>query len=279
MTHYMRLNPEPFEKITSGKKTIELRLYDEKRKLVKTGDEIIFAHTQNPYRSISVIVDSVITAASFEMLFKYISLIDCGYEEKDINGTNYLDMNQYYSEELQQQFGVVGIKFSKNEKRGLSDVKVPLAEIESCLSKCTITEKETASEVQEWYRWFKSIQRDKLFPHSYRRAIDTETLEAALFFLDDVIVSYVFDQSLELENELCEDAGYDGVENIEQFFYRYYDRPVVLADFFPLKLWWDTTRASMLMYYCGSSKIGSWCRYRTVFDDFDDDGNWIEYLN
>lgn len=34
MTHYMKLNPEPFDKIASGKKTIELRLYDEKRKTV-----------------------------------------------------------------------------------------------------------------------------------------------------------------------------------------------------------------------------------------------------
>ena len=64
MTHYMKLNPEPFDKIASGKKTIELRLYDEKRKTVLPGDEIIFTHIHNPYRSISVIVDSVITAAS-----------------------------------------------------------------------------------------------------------------------------------------------------------------------------------------------------------------------
>ena len=86
MTHYMKLNPEPFDKIASGRKTIELRLYDEKRKLVRPADEIVFTHIRNPYRSISVIVDSVITAASFESLFKHISLVDCGYEEKEITG-------------------------------------------------------------------------------------------------------------------------------------------------------------------------------------------------
>ena len=116
MTHYMKLNPEPFDKIASGKKTIELRLYDEKRKTVLPGDEIIFTHIHNPYRSISVIVDSVITAASFESLFKHISLVDCGYEEKDITGSNHLDMNQYYSEEKQRQHGVVGIRFSTNSQ-------------------------------------------------------------------------------------------------------------------------------------------------------------------
>ena len=71
MTYYMRLNPEPFDKIASGRKTIELCLYDENRKLVKPNDEIIFTHIQDPCRSISVIVDSVITAASFESFFKH----------------------------------------------------------------------------------------------------------------------------------------------------------------------------------------------------------------
>lgn len=279
MTHFMNLNAEPFDKIASGQKTIELRLYDEKRKLVKPDDEIIFTHIQNPYRSISVIVDSVITAASFETLFKHISLIDCGYEEKDINGTNYLDMNQYYSEEQQRQYGVVGIKFSKNEKRKLSNVKVSLPEIESYLAKCAVEEKKTTEEVQEWYSWFESIQREDLFSYSYKKAIQEETLEASLYFIDEAIVSYIYNQTLELKLKLLEDAGYDLEENIEQFFYRYYDRPVVLDDFFPLKHWWDTTRDSMLMYYCGTAKIGSRCPYRTVFDDFDDDGNWIEYLN
>ena len=35
MKHYMNLCPEPFEMIRSGKKTIELRLNDEKRKIIK----------------------------------------------------------------------------------------------------------------------------------------------------------------------------------------------------------------------------------------------------
>lgn len=37
MIHNMRLNPSPFEAIRSGKKTIEIRLNDEKRKQVKVG--------------------------------------------------------------------------------------------------------------------------------------------------------------------------------------------------------------------------------------------------
>ena len=41
----MKLNPAPFEMIKSGQKTIELRLYDEKRQLVNIGDEIVFTNT------------------------------------------------------------------------------------------------------------------------------------------------------------------------------------------------------------------------------------------
>lgn len=43
MTHYMKLNTEPFEKIEKGEKTIELRLFDKKRRTVRTGDIIEFS--------------------------------------------------------------------------------------------------------------------------------------------------------------------------------------------------------------------------------------------
>ncbi|MBQ1852397.1 MAG: ASCH domain-containing protein, partial [Lachnospiraceae bacterium] len=38
----MQLQPEPFDLIKSGAKTIELRLYDEKRRKIRIGDEIVF---------------------------------------------------------------------------------------------------------------------------------------------------------------------------------------------------------------------------------------------
>ena len=46
-SHEMKLHSSPFEMIKSGKKTIELRLYDEKRQLIKEGDIIIFTNTSN----------------------------------------------------------------------------------------------------------------------------------------------------------------------------------------------------------------------------------------
>lgn len=42
MKHVMKLHSTPFEMIQSGRKTIELRLHDEKRRLISIGDEIKF---------------------------------------------------------------------------------------------------------------------------------------------------------------------------------------------------------------------------------------------
>lgn len=47
MQHIMRLNPLPFKMIASGEKTIELRLNDEKRRLINVGDEITFINTED----------------------------------------------------------------------------------------------------------------------------------------------------------------------------------------------------------------------------------------
>lgn len=43
MNHKMNLFPEPFEMISSGQKTIELRLNDEKRQKIQIGDIIEFS--------------------------------------------------------------------------------------------------------------------------------------------------------------------------------------------------------------------------------------------
>lgn len=277
MKHYMKLNPEPFEKIASGKKTIELRLYDEKRKLIKPGDEIIFTNIQNPNRSISVIVDSVITAASFDSLFKHISLVDCGYEEKEITGTNHLDMNHYYSEEKQRQFGVVGIKFSKS-KRSLSEVYVPYDEVKDYILKSVVKSAKQIPEVNEWYSWFTTINTEMLFTGVYKTALEASTLEAAIDFFDTVIKSYIYDQSIELRDKFCEESDYDGTEDIRMFLRRYYDRPMAVEEFFPLKTWWDSTRLSTVLYFAGMSVVYSHCHYSTVFDDIDEDGDWYEVL-
>lgn len=46
-THQMKLNPEPFGKMLSFSKDIELRLLDDKRQKIKIGDFIYFKNVSN----------------------------------------------------------------------------------------------------------------------------------------------------------------------------------------------------------------------------------------
>ena len=110
-THQMKLHPAPFEMIKSGKKTIELRLLDEKRQQIKVGDSIIFTNTATG-ETLTAAVLKLHCFDSFEVLYNSLPLLQCGYTEGDIASAHYSDMEQYYSPEQQQKYGVVGIEIS-----------------------------------------------------------------------------------------------------------------------------------------------------------------------
>ena len=107
MIHNMNLNNEPFELIKSGSKTIELRLNDEKRRLVNVGDEILFNNRSNNETLLTSIV-GLHKYNSFKSLYKDFDKVSLGYREDEISDTS--DMNKYYSEEDEEKYGVVGIE-------------------------------------------------------------------------------------------------------------------------------------------------------------------------
>lgn len=115
MTHYMKLQPDPFKKISSGRKTIELRLYDEKRQSIRPGDTIIFSNIEDPIATVSVTVLKLLCFPNFEELFASLPLEKCGYSETELLSASAADMNIYYSEEDQQRYGVVGIEIKLNQ--------------------------------------------------------------------------------------------------------------------------------------------------------------------
>ena len=47
VTHEMKLLPQYFEAVKSGRKTVEMRLYDKKRQSIRSGDKITFTNTEN----------------------------------------------------------------------------------------------------------------------------------------------------------------------------------------------------------------------------------------
>ena len=109
--HDMKLHAAPFEKIKSGEKTIELRLYDEKRQKIKEGDIIIFTNTHSGEVLVAT-VKELHRFNSFEELYQALPLLQCGYTAEDIDSASPADMDAYYSKEEQQKYGVVGIVLS-----------------------------------------------------------------------------------------------------------------------------------------------------------------------
>lgn len=106
----MRLNPEPFAQIKSGQKTIELRLNDEKRRLVKEGDSIEFTNLGNPQKTLLARVTALHFFPTFRELYDTLPLMQCGYTEADVADAKPEDMDSYYSREQQEQYGVLGIE-------------------------------------------------------------------------------------------------------------------------------------------------------------------------
>ena len=112
MIYEMKLNPAPFEMIKSGRKTIELRLLDEKRRQIRVGDGIVFTNTETG-ETLSASVTALHVFASFDELYRSLPLLKCGYTEETLAKASPSDMERYYSAEEQKQYGVVGIELCK----------------------------------------------------------------------------------------------------------------------------------------------------------------------
>ena len=104
MLHQMKLNEDPFERIKNGTKTIEFRLYDEKRRKVKIGDKIEFSKLPDLQEKILVDVLDLYTEPSFEELFEKL------YKDKELAKQKANAMYEIYSPENEKKYGVVGIK-------------------------------------------------------------------------------------------------------------------------------------------------------------------------
>ena len=113
MKHEMKLNNDPFECIKNGTKTIELRLNDEKRKLLTVGDYIEFTNRVTNEKLLVEVID-LFKYNSFEELYKHFNKIEMGYSINE--EANPKDMENYYSKEEQEKYGVLGIKIKKLTK-------------------------------------------------------------------------------------------------------------------------------------------------------------------
>ena len=104
----MKLSLSPFEKIKDGSKTIELRLYDEKRQKVKIGDFIEFTCLDDATQKIQTRVTALHHYSSFVDLYNSLPKEKLGYSPTDTPDPNHMD--EYCSREDQEKYGVLGIE-------------------------------------------------------------------------------------------------------------------------------------------------------------------------
>ena len=110
--HLMRLNPVPFGLIREGRKSVELRLYDEKRRRIQAGDVIRFESTDDDTDVLFARVTGMRFFASFDELYAALPLTACGYAPEELKTASPRDMDTYYAPEEQKKWGVVGIELS-----------------------------------------------------------------------------------------------------------------------------------------------------------------------
>lgn len=113
--HKMKVKHIYYTKLKNGTKTIELRLYDEKRQKIKPGDEIEFCNAENAE------VIALYRARNFIELSEKIDIKKAGFlgTPEELQQT----MTEFYPITEQQKFGVLGIEVKrKRQKKKTTEV-------------------------------------------------------------------------------------------------------------------------------------------------------------
>lgn len=108
MVHQMGLYGEYFSSIKEGKKTVEVRLNDEKRREIKVGDTIEFIRVPEKNETLQVQVTSLKEYATFEVMYKEIPFkaFDCeGWTMKEMIDGTY----EIYTPEQEKEWGTLAI--------------------------------------------------------------------------------------------------------------------------------------------------------------------------
>ena len=110
MQHIMNLHPLPFSQIRAGKKTVELRLFDEKRQACQVGDTLLFRE-RGTDNTLSARIIALHPFPSFAELYRHLPLEKCGYAPEEVKNASPEDMRAYYPPEEEAKWGVLGMEF------------------------------------------------------------------------------------------------------------------------------------------------------------------------
>ena len=112
MEHKMKLKDKPFNSIKNGTKTVELRLYDEKRQKIDIGDTIVFQKEPELEVTMKVKVVGLLRYNTFKELFEDFDIEMMA--DKSMTKQELLSvLEEFYTPEKQKQYGVVGIRIEK----------------------------------------------------------------------------------------------------------------------------------------------------------------------
>lgn len=106
--HKMGLYEEYFDSIKEGKKIVEVRLNDQKRRAIKVGDTIEFISVSEPSKTLKVSVINLREYNTFEEMYRNIPFKDFDCEDwsmkEMIDGTY-----DIYTREQEKQWGTLAI--------------------------------------------------------------------------------------------------------------------------------------------------------------------------
>jgi ASC-1-like (ASCH) protein len=109
MKHLMHLTNNAFERIKNGEKTVELRLFDEKRQKINVRDLICF-YNDNESQKLFARVTGYMRYSSFAELFDRIDDVSrLGYRKCEKPNPEHL--RKFYTAEDEKKYGVIGIVF------------------------------------------------------------------------------------------------------------------------------------------------------------------------
>ncbi len=112
MNHIMTLYPEYFDSTCSGRKSVEVRLNDEKRRMISVGDTIQFECLPDRQRKVTVIVEALHQHETFEDLYRAVP-----FGEMDCEGWSMTEMiegtYEIYTPEQERKWGALGIRIRR----------------------------------------------------------------------------------------------------------------------------------------------------------------------
>jgi len=108
--HHMKLATELFNNIAIGKKVIESRLFDEKRRQIHLGDHIIFEEKGKPGSVVDTLVKGLLRYHTFKELFADHDPVLFGENSREFL---LKQIKQFYSDEDEDACGVVGIRIER----------------------------------------------------------------------------------------------------------------------------------------------------------------------